>query len=77
MSSADVIVINEQTGVLTVNVPADLAGEGGKEYSALVYAKNQSGGETEIEVTIAITNSCSTGTAVPNPGLVADCKTQR
>ena len=78
-SHYETITLDGKTGVLTVTLPSDLAGRGGQEFGALVYAIDEAGGETEIEVDISVLKSCASGTAVSNPGsnpgLVGDCRT--
>ena len=69
--------IGESSGEITV--AADLSGEAGTTVTLTVEARKDTGGEATVSVDIAITQTCDSGTAVPNPssnaGLVADCKT--
>ena len=68
--------IGEETG--SIAVKADLSGKAGTTATLTVAARDATGGEVTVEVTVQITNTCDSGTAVPNPtanaGLVADCK---
>ena len=69
--------IEDSSGEITV--AADLSGEAGTTVTLTVAARKDMGGEATVPVVIAITETCDSGTAVPNPstntGLVADCKT--
>ena len=68
--------IGDGTGEITV--AADLSGKAGTTVSLTVEARKDQGGEATVPVAVAITETCDSGTAAPNPtanhGLVADCK---
>ncbi len=67
----------DETGAVTV--VADLSGAAENSVTMTVAARDADGGEATVEVTVRVTTSCSSGTAVPNPTanlmLVVDCKT--
>ena len=69
--------IGEDAGAITV--AGDLSGQAGTTVTLTVAARDAAGGVATVTVTVRITESCDSGTAVPNPtgnpGLVADCKT--
>ena len=69
--------IDDSTGRITV--AGDLNSSVGTSFTLTVEASDTSGGSATVTVTVAVTKTCDSGTAVPNPagnpGLVADCKT--
>ena len=69
--------IDEETGAITV--AASLSGNAGTTAALTVEAQDPDGTAATATVTVAITQTCDSGTAAPNPaanaGLVADCKT--
>ena len=69
--------IGENSGHITV--AGDLSGQSGTTVTLTVAALNDRGGEATVTVTVSITGSCASGTAVSNPGsnpgLVGDCRT--
>ena len=71
--------IGEGSGAITVT--GDLTAGIGTTVTLVVTANDPdpAGGEATVEVSIEITGTCDSGTAVPNPtsnpGLVSDCKT--
>ena len=69
--------IGESNGEVTV--AADLSGKAGTTETLTVVARNAIGAWRSVPVEVAITETCDSGTAVPNPssnaGLVADCNT--
>ena len=68
--------ISDETGAITV--AADLSGKARTMVALTVAARDAAGGEATVAVAVNITETCESGTAVPNPGsnsgLVADCK---
>ena len=73
----DHFTIDEETG--SIAVAADLTGEAGTTVTLMVEARDEAGGAATVTVTVWITETCDSGTAVPNPGsnpdLVSDCRT--
>ena len=71
--------IGEGSGIITVT--GDLTAGIGTTVTLMVTANDPdpAGGEATVEVSIEITDTCDSGTAVPNPtsnlGLVSDCET--
>ena len=69
--------IDDSTGRITVL--GDLSSFVDTSSALTVEATDTSGGVATVTVTVRITETCDSGTAVPNPagkpGLVADCKT--
>ncbi len=67
--------IDSSSGRITV--AGDLTSHVGTSFSLTVEASDTSGGSAAVTVTVAVTKTCDSGTAVPNPtsnaGLVADC----
>ena len=67
--------IDDSTGRITV--AGDLNSSVGTSFTLTVEASDTSGGSATV--TVSVTETCDSGTAVPNPasnpGLVADCKT--
>ena len=73
----DLFAIGDSSGELTV--AGSLSGKAGTSLALTVEARDESGGAATVTVTVRITETCDSGTAVPNPtsnpGLVSDCKT--
>ena len=69
--------IGESNGEVTV--AADLSGKAGTTETLTVVARNAIGAWRSVPVEVAITETCDSGTAAPNPStnadLVADCRT--
>ena len=68
--------IGESSGEITV--ASDLSGKAGTTEALTVVAWSERGGGRKVPVEVAITATCSSGTAVSNPssnpGLMADCR---
>ena len=69
--------IDAESGAITL--VGSLSGEAGTTVTLTVEARDAAGGAAEVPVTVTITGTCDSGTAVPNPsanpGLVSDCRT--
>ncbi len=69
--------IDENSGAVTV--AGSLRGQAGTTVRLTVAARDAAGGAAEAPVAVAVTNSCASGTAAPDPAanarLVQDCRT--
>ena len=69
--------IDGSSGAITV--VGSLSGDAGTTATLTVEARDPSGGAATVTVTVRVTETCDSGTAVPDPtadsGLVGDCKT--
>ena len=74
---AGLFAIGETTGEITA--AGDLSSAAGTSLTLTVEAEDESGGTAAVSVAVAVTETCDSGTAVPNaannPGLMSDCKT--
>ena len=76
-NDAGKFAIGESTGAITV--AGDLIGDAGSSFTLTVEAEDESGGAATVPVTVEVTETCDSGTAVSNPtsnsDLVSDCET--